>query len=152
MSFRGCIVPDCRLHFDRFKKTGDPLRATVLRGRNHGYFNTPTHRIWSAMKRRCFNKNAPNYKWYGARGITVCDRWLLFENFLEDMGERPGKLTLDRTYNDGNYEPGNCRWATMKEQSSNRRSASKWTDERRKRHTEAMYRAWETKRRRASIV
>jgi uncharacterized protein YidB (DUF937 family) len=58
---------------------------------------------------------------YGGRGITVCDRWQLFENFLEDMGERPEGHTLDRIENNGNYEPGNCKWSTSKEQSANTR-------------------------------
>lgn len=75
------------------------------------------------MKARCFNKNSSSYPDYGARGITVCTRWRdSFENFLEDMGERPAGKTLDRYPNQlGNYEPGNCRWATPKEQVANSR-------------------------------
>ena len=75
------------------------------------------------MKNRCLNPDAEDTEWYGERGITVCDRWLKFENFLADMGERPEDLTLDRfPNNDGNYEPGNCRWATDEQQANNRRS------------------------------
>lgn len=82
-----------------------------------------TYQSWAGMKTRCLNPKDPGYAGYGARGITVCDRWLKFENFLADMGERPKGTTLDR-YPDmgGNYEPGNCRWATMKEQQNNRRN------------------------------
>ena len=74
------------------------------------------------MKRRCINSKRQYYKYYGGRGIAVCDRWLSFEKFIQDMGERPYGFTLDRINNDGNYEPGNCRWATSKEQSINKKN------------------------------
>jgi hypothetical protein len=73
------------------------------------------------MKRRCLEQTNVQFKYYGGRGITVCERWLSFENFLSDMGERPAWTTLDRVNNDGNYEPGNCRWATAAEQRANQR-------------------------------
>lgn len=73
------------------------------------------------MKHRCFFASDKDYKNYGGRGITVCERWLVFENFYADMGERPQGLTLDRINSDGNYEPSNCRWATQAEQTANRR-------------------------------
>lgn len=76
---------------------------------------------WVSMKARCSNPNVPGYHRYGGRGITVCPQWLTFQGFLADMGERPSpEHTLDRINNDGNYEPGNVRWATRKEQSRNR--------------------------------
>lgn len=84
------------------------------------------YRSWQAMKARCYDKNNEKYKDYGGRGIIVCDRWLnSFQNFLLDMGEKPSKnYSLDRKNNDGNYEPSNCKWSTMHEQASNKRTNS----------------------------
>jgi hypothetical protein len=85
---------------------------------------TPTFRIWSAMISRCNRTSDAAYENYGGRGISVCQRWRdSFENFLSDMGERPDDLSIDRINNDGNYEPGNCKWATREEQARNKRSS-----------------------------
>lgn len=84
---------------------------------------TRTLRCWSGAKTRCFNTKNPNYPRWGGRGITMCDEWRdSFAAFLRDMGECPEGKSLDRIDNDGNYEPGNCRWATLGEQAANKRN------------------------------
>ena len=83
---------------------------------------TPEYSSWVNMIQRCLNPKTPHYPHYGGRGITVCPRWRAsFKAFLADMGERPADRTLDRIDNDGNYEPGTCRWATDSEQRQNQR-------------------------------
>lgn len=89
----------------------------------HGMSTTPEYRVWVSIKQRCYNPNYRYYKDYGGRGIRVCDRWLYsFVAFFKDMGKRPGpKYTIERVDNDGNYELGNCKWVTRKEQQNNTR-------------------------------
>lgn len=90
----------------------------------HGMTKSPEYVAWRAMKFRCYREKDASYRYYGARGITVCDRWKCsFENWLLDVGKRPSPLyTFGRKNNDGNYEPGNCAWELGEEQGNNRRN------------------------------
>lgn len=99
----------------------DRNRGRIRPMQTHGLHNSPTYYSWLSMRARCGNPRATGYKNYGGRGITVCDRWTSFDNFLADMGIRPPDLTLDRVDNNGNYEKANCQWASRKEQQRNRR-------------------------------
>lgn len=113
---------------DKHRSCGCNRPATIS-ARYQGHGKNPLYRVWTQMRQRCHETYAANHKWYGARGITVCDRWRFgedgksgFECFIEDMGPRPDGLTLDRINVNGDYEPGNCRWATWKEQANNKQA------------------------------
>jgi hypothetical protein len=113
------VKRDCNLLSGRTKSCG-------CHGVQHGHTTkdgySPTYTTWRCMKIRCLNPEHDKYKFYGGRGIAICDRWInSFENFLADMGPRPEGATIDRINPDGDYEPGNCRWATWDEQKRNKR-------------------------------
>jgi len=93
--------------------------------RKHGAHGTPTYATWSSMIQRCSNPRDSHWQYYGGRGITVCDRWRTsFADFLADMGPKPAGYSIERADVDGNYEPSNCTWIPMADQSKNRRVAT----------------------------
>lgn len=110
----------CKGHWQQWSRTGlvptEPIGPLV----KHGLSASSEYKIWTGMRQRCENPKHIKYKRYGGRWITVCERWKLFDNFLADMGFRPNIcLSIERVNNNGNYEPGNCKWATRKEQQRN---------------------------------
>lgn len=115
----------CEAHYTRLRRSRDlyskPIKIKTPKAHLKKH---PLYMVWSAMKKRCLNQKDISYKSYGGRGISVCDRWLhSFSNFIADMGERPfPKAQIDRVNNNGNYEPGNCRWVSPAKNCQNRRS------------------------------
>ena len=115
----GCLLSKTRKDGSRKKTTHGETRN----GRQSREYVS-----WYCMKTRCLNSNADEYSNYGGRGIKICERWLNFENFLADMGRKPGRgYTLERKDTEGNYEPENCKWATSTEQVRNRRTTKRIT-------------------------
>ena len=106
--------------------------------------NYSTWRSWMSMLWRIDDPTCSSYPRYGGRGITVCDRWRTFDAFLADMGPRPDGTTLDRVDNDGNYEPGNCRWATKAEQEANK--SNPWEDPAKRARIREGQRRWHQER------
>lgn len=109
-------------------KTERIRKVSLKHGHSVGYKKSRTYRCWVNMLSRCGNQAVWQYKYYGGRGIKVCDRWReSFENFLADMGECPPGMTIEREKNDLDYEPDNCRWATKAEQNLNKRNNRRLT-------------------------
>jgi hypothetical protein len=110
---------------DNHLKDGSTSSCGCTRNIEHGHARcgnySPTYYTWKTMRERCSNSNHVHFKYYGGKGVKVCDRWNDFENFLADMGARPEGRSLNRINNDGDYEKSNCRWATRKEQANNTR-------------------------------
>lgn len=103
------------------------LSETASARRTHGMSETSTYKTWGQMKVRCTDKSNPNFKDYGGRGITICQRWMSFENFLADMGERPAGMSIGRIKNSLGYYKNNCRWETATQQACNRRTNATFT-------------------------
>jgi hypothetical protein len=107
---------------EKKKRTRPDLTEMNRQKATHGMARTPTHTSWKNMRSRCDNPKDKDFPRYGGRGITYCDRWKYFANFLDDMGIKPDSLQIDRIDNNGNYEPGNCRWVDGKVNCNNRRN------------------------------
>jgi hypothetical protein len=119
-----CVVQGAALRNGQSRSCGClKVETTISRSTKHGHAPasgmSPTYNSWAAMIARCDNPKHAAFPYYGGQGISVCERWYQFENFLADMGEKPNGTSIDRKRTNGNYELGNCRWATSDEQMTN---------------------------------
>lgn len=124
-------VPSVVLRDGRSRSCGclkhDELKKRSTRHGHSAGKQSPTYYSWAGMVGRCTNPSHTAFSNYGGRGVLVCDRWLDFNHFLADMGEKPAGMSIDRIDNLGNYAPGNCRWSTLTQQARNKRNSRKLT-------------------------